>query len=320
MSSKNLNIKLLKVLQVIVSIFLVGYLLKYLQWEKLKEIGNNLKSPWMILPPLCIFTGLIFAAWRWKMLLHRFQHKFSFFTCYKLYCIGAFFNVFFPGAIGGDLIRIRSSKKAGLSLTESSLVVLSERVAGLFSVFILGSVFSFWVYTQSQKDILKIIVWPIWFITAGMFTFLFFVFFFFHSNVTKHLLKRSPPLFVNIFKKLVEIAQLPRKNMLWVLIFSTIFQTSDVLSSVILAHLLGMNLSPSLLFVINPAVFVATILPLSLGGLGIREGTMAHLLALFGIGLEQAIPLAFLIHVNRIIIGFIGGCIYFLSKKENKAV
>ena len=44
-----------------------------------------------------------------------------------------------------------------------------------------------------------------------------------------------------------------------------------------------------------------------LGGLGVREGTLAFLLALFGVNPSDAVTLSFLVYLTRVVVGVFGG-------------
>ena len=54
---------------------------------------------------LCLFAGIVLGGVRWWMLLRISGHNFRFLPCLKLQLFGSFFNIYLPGAAGGDLIR-----------------------------------------------------------------------------------------------------------------------------------------------------------------------------------------------------------------------
>ena len=65
-----------------------------------------------------------------------------------------------------------------------------------------------------------------------------------------------------------------------------------------------------------PIVYISTILPVSLGGLGVREGTLVYLLAKVGVLSSDAVALSFLIHFNRVAVGSIGGITQMFWKRK----
>jgi hypothetical protein len=62
-----------------------------------------------------------------------------------------------------------------------------------------------------------------------------------------------------------------------------------------------------------PIVYLVTILPISIGGLGVREGTLVMILSFVNIETSEAVILSFLIYLNRILIGGVGGIIQLSS-------
>lgn len=309
-----------KVLQVLISCLLVSYLLSRLQWENILEFKEALLSPLFLIAPLISLIGLGAAALRWKILVKNFHFQRPYIFFYRNYCLGSFFNILLPSSIGGDVLRIRSTHKEGLSLKASSFVVFMERVSGLISIFFLGSFFSLFVHNPRKLDLGPQLLYPTY-----LFTFIFFLTLFFLATLSRKpswqqvLLKTVPKLRVLIGDS-KRLKSLNFKKLLPPLALSALFQSSEVLVSVLIAHILGIELYPSTLFIIFPAVFIATALPLSLGGLGMREGTMAHLLSLFGVSFEQSILLAFLIHINRVLVALMGGLIYSTSKKKSEEI
>jgi uncharacterized membrane protein YbhN (UPF0104 family) len=81
------------------------------------------------------------------------------------------------------------------------------------------------------------------------------------------------------------------------LLLSFILQSILILVYAILARALNIDISLPVLFFAIPLVFVATILPFSLGGLGIRESALLAVLGLMGVEMEQSgqLALAYLI-------------------------
>jgi uncharacterized membrane protein YbhN (UPF0104 family) len=60
------------------------------------------------------------------------------------------------------------------------------------------------------------------------------------------------------------------------------------------------------------------VLPLSINGVGVREGGMALLLAPWGIGKEQAVAIGLLWFFATIVTGLIGGGLFLLDRRTPK--
>lgn len=84
---------------------------------------------------LLIGGGFFLAAYRWYALLHHIKVPLSLAVVVRLALIGQFFNLFVPGGVGGDLIKMFYLKKdAKDRFAEAALTVLLDRIFGLLGL------------------------------------------------------------------------------------------------------------------------------------------------------------------------------------------
>ena len=69
------------------------------------------------------------------------------------------------------------------------------------------------------------------------------------------------------------------------------------------AHMLDIDLSFVIIGWIRTIVVVATMLPVTISGIGVREGMFIYILSQYGIGTEQSLALSFLVFVFTVLIG-----------------
>ena len=77
-------------------------------------------------------------------------------------------------------------------------------------------------------------------------------------------------------------------------------------STAIRARALGIDLSPTAAMAILPVVLMVQIVPLGVGGLGLREGALVVFLAPLGIAATQAVILGLAIHLLGATVGLLG--------------
>jgi len=106
-----------------------------------------------------------------------------------------------------------------------------------------------------------------------------------------------------------------RQALFWLLL-SGLGQIGDVIITYLLAGYFLQDVSFLNLLVVMPLVYVATILPISLGGIGVREGVMAGLLAFLGVNISIAILIALTLFLSKVFVGFIGALLYYRSDKS----
>jgi hypothetical protein len=97
---------------------------------------------------------------------------------------------------------------------------------------------------------------------------------------------------------------------------------SGILFFFCLGQGLGLALNAWQYFVIVPLVVVATLLPLSFNGLGVREGALVLLTAALGAEVypAQAIALGLVSSLVILVVSLIGGVFYILGAREKAYV
>jgi uncharacterized protein (TIRG00374 family) len=317
------NKKIYLIFKLAVSIGLICYLIFLVDWERAWAIISTSDKSLIIVAPFFWLIGLVFAAQRWRSILGDRKVEMPFSQAYEAYLRGLFYSIFLPGSIGGDAVRVGICKirtKSSLAIAASS--VFLERIGGFISVFFY-ILFSFYFYSEELVSVLPtefsllIMILTV----SGVTSVLIIVLgrkFWFRLKV-----KKDSTRFKKFFYDGIKtFSVLQSKTLLKIIFFSGLFQAVDIFVSFIFSRAIGINLPFVLFFAIVPIVYLVIVLPISLGGLGVREGAFAFLLAKFGVPTTEAITLSFLIYLNRVFIGGIGGMMQmrgaFWSEKEEE--
>lgn len=141
-------------------------------YEKLKQV-----NPWYILLALlCFNVSKIMSTWRVKAFLNTLGHKISLAFNIRLYYIGAFYNLFLPGSIGGDALKVLLLRRTYPDKTGRIVsVVLLDRLSGLvalviYAVFLLAySPFDpDWAVYPWLLYVGGILVLPVWYLVLKL--------------------------------------------------------------------------------------------------------------------------------------------------------
>lgn len=84
---------------------------------------------------------LVLGAWRWQLLLNAQNISSSWLNAFRLTLIGFFFNLAVPGAVGGDVAKmgyLAKMKKGQAAEGVFSIVV--DRLFGVFGLFVIASI------------------------------------------------------------------------------------------------------------------------------------------------------------------------------------
>lgn len=87
----------------------------------------------------------------------------------------------------------------------------------------------------------------------------------------------------------------------WSMVLAVAMHAARIVYTTVAAWALGIDVALVTLIVLVPIVFFVAQLPISVGGLGVREMTFVSLLGLVGVGIDAAFTLSLLLYVMRIL-------------------
>lgn len=268
----------------------------------------------LILKSLGLFTFLsasalyimsqVFSTMRWQFLL---PDKYPLKRLFSLYMIGAFFSSFLPGVVGGDAVRAYYLNKDAKKISVTLAAVFMDRYLGFVTLMVIGISafpFSLNVFGESPQRWLM----PGFFVSFVIGSFLFF---------GLRLGKRFR-LMTGIYEYFSVIMK-QRAVIVKTLLLSVVVQLLNFMSVLILASKMGEDISLLLLAVFLPIVITVVALPVSISGLGVREGTFVILLGLIGISPEAATSLS-LAWFFSTFVGSLPGLVFYFLYDRQKAV
>ncbi len=311
-NKNRLSRNLMTAFRLVVSLGALIYLIAVLDWQRLPYILVHLKLQYLWLAPILLLFSFYCLGFRWSILLNYFGIQLAKRESFIYYLVGGFYNILLPGAMSGDVVRVGiCSVKKHKPITIIATTALLERLFGLFVVLILGAVGTLFLSDKLRQQMGTTLVTTILSVCAVTLLTMISLWLLMRL-IPSTWLKFNPPRLrivfrlVNIFNQL---RQIPLSIILATAGFSALAQLSDILASYLLAKTVLIDL-PLLIFVVVIAiVYISTALPISLGGLGVREGVLVFLLARFGIHPSDAVTFSFVLYLNRVFIALIGGLI-----------
>jgi uncharacterized protein (TIRG00374 family) len=283
-------------LKVIVSGLLIALLLNKINTETLAQTFQNVRFGWII-AALVLFSASHFpGAFQWKRLLDAQGVRIPFFRILCSYFTGLFFNNLLIGGIGGDVYRIMDIRRiSGRSAAAVSTVFL-DRVMGLFVLSSMAVISVPGILFQSEVP-----VFFRWFILLIIASWGFVVCFFFikrfagfFSRIIKKLLPAKLHLkSVDIYNSIHDFTHQP-KLFFQVTILSIVVQTARVWTHAMLAQSLGCSISAGYFFLFIPMIAILSSLPISIGGIGLREQSGIILFAAAGMAGSDALAMEFM--------------------------
>jgi glycosyltransferase 2 family protein len=282
-----------------------------------KALGTALQRAdyWIVAAGSAVFLfGQYLAAQRWRGVLKSGSVTVSRLGALRLNLIGTFVGNFLPGQGSGDLVKSTflfrrfPDRRAFLLASvvyDRLLGVLAMLGLALAGVVVLGAVDGDW-------SMANVAGWSLLFI-AGLVAAIRYL----HnmqlpwSFLGEFLGKR----FAGFSGQLVELFR-NRRLFLRSFALSVVFQLSWVLALWLMLRAVQPSATLAPVLLAAPlAVLVATV-PVSLGGLGIREGAFSLLLQRFGVNADVATAGALLSLVPLLIASLLGACLAFVWHEQ----
>jgi uncharacterized protein (TIRG00374 family) len=314
--------------QVIITLALLFYLSRKVNLKEAFVIMKQVNIYLLILSGILWLIFLLISNWRWKILLDARGNRFSFGYLLKVYFVSWFFNNILPTTVGGDVLRITYTVKkdevSGRKITAPALAAtFVDRFVGFiglffFAVLASGVLFLFKIGKNQYLliDLLGFIILAI--ILLAVFSDR--VHRIFSKIFSRIKIFRLGERFERAYSEVKEYRQVKTK-LLYSFLLSLLVQGSIALVWFTIALAISVTKSVLYYFLYIPALGVITMVPISVGGLGIRENSFVYMFHTFvGIAKEKATAISGLYLIVNIIFALIGGIVFLLIKREAQAL
>jgi glycosyltransferase 2 family protein len=125
----------LLLLKVGVSLGLLGWLLLRADLPDLSQRLRGMNPAWMA-SALAVYGAMVWvSAWRWRLLLAAQDVRVPRWRLSESFLVATFFNNFLPSNIGGDVVRVTDTAPYTGGKTLATTVVLLDRMLGLLALF-----------------------------------------------------------------------------------------------------------------------------------------------------------------------------------------
>lgn len=240
MLNKKLKERLILVLKVVLSLTAIIYVFKKISLADIADIVKSAHLLFLGLAFLLFIISKVMAAFRTLLILNRYGIPISGWDNLKLYWTGMFYNLFLPGGIGGDVYKtvvINNMHTNGIKISAGT--VLMDRIGGVTALAVLALLFIPFTSLYDQYG---------WVTYAGV------------------------PLAIIGFISIILVFMPRLKGIAGKLLgWSFLVQIFQVLAVLLILGAFDIeNDQPAYLFIFLVSS-VAAMLPISVGGIGVRE-------------------------------------------------
>ena len=272
--------------------------------------GSLLWTMMMRLTPLALLAALglhlaiiLLLAWRWQTIVRACGQSVTFDRATRLTFMATFFNIILPFSVGGDIGRVWLGRQTGIDLATGTTVAILDRVSGLIALAILLGVSSLALPTDHIPIELRLaMVMSLPAMLSGLWLLRYL------SNIgakQRHWLAWLERVSAKMKTFLHQPAALR-----FALLPSLGGHVIAVLILYLSAQGLGMTLSFNDALLLGPVILMASMLPLSIGGWGLRETAAIVVLSIAGIASEQALAMALIFGITQLMVSGAGSILY----------
>ena len=325
---------LLNIARVLISAGLLAWVISRSGLEDLIEAARDANLALLAEAYALAIAGMFMRTYRWLILLKAAGATVSAWRALYLYFVGGFFNVFLPTGLGGDVLRVLEIGP-GASSEQAAATVLVDRLTGFVVLFVMALAalpFSASLLPRGTAILVGLLAGAVCLGALLLF----------EGRLLRRLTAWMPdPI------SLASEGWLGRtyavitggtgtggagtrpaattgtgagtgpaatSRAIWgALGVSTVYNLSVIWASVLVARAFGLQVSAWHFLSFTPIAVVALLVPISIGGLGVREGIYVTLFGQVGLSAAQATVLSLGVYSLDVFTGLLGGMIYLLA-------
>jgi hypothetical protein len=267
-----------------------------------------------------LFVSNVLGAWQWWHLLEAVGLRIPFHKVLAYYHVGLFFNNFLPANIGGDIARVMDASRYGETRAAAVSTVVLDRVIGTVALAGLAVVTTVPAIDRFHLGLMYLAL--VGFLVVSL------------ALLWGVLHPRALPAMERVFSRVglrflkphlddlaLRFAAYRARGRLFagLLTLATLVQVLRVGVHVLVARAMGIGLPATYFFLFVPLLAVIVSLPISLNGIGVREGAGMVLFGLVGVDRSRAFSLQFTTYLVAVAVSLLGALVV-LSRIPRRAL
>ena len=307
---------IIQILKWIVSIAILWWLVTSFDFSMLGQSIGNAKLGFIVFALVIGFANICLSVYRWKVSLSVQEIQAPFGSLLSSTLVSGFLGFLLP-SFGEDAVRgydlYKFTTKRGVNIAAS---ILFERICGLLGHVLIGGTALAFYHDQIAN---RTIVHAALVMYALIIVALLIVFNATLSRWFVGTLRRFPMLekIADKVKSLTEAVHLYRSDKsAWVRVLglSFLFQFSGFLYFYVIAQALSIDVGFATFALLVPIVIILSLMPISVGGLGVKEGLFVLLFTQLGVSKANAFLISAVGSALHLLFVLLGGLVFLLRK------
>ncbi|MEM9072398.1 MAG: lysylphosphatidylglycerol synthase transmembrane domain-containing protein [Myxococcota bacterium] len=245
----------------------------------------DLRFEWMLVAALFAILAVSASVRRWQLLLSHEGIALPFATLFASFLRGRFVGAFTPSTTGLDLYRLVDIGRRATNKAASGRAVLTEKLYGLVALALVTAALlpaGIARFFGSLGVLAAIGIGVVAILGLAALA---------RPAFLRRVCARLPKALRQRAHRMVDLLTsraMTKERTARVIAFGLLSHSATAAIFVATGVALGLEVSPLALLVVGNAIILATLLPISVGGVGVRETTAVVLLSTVGVGTTEA--------------------------------
>lgn len=302
------------IMKLVVSTGLLAYLLSRIHIERFWGTLLSADFTYIAIALVVYLATQMVSALRWAVLARPMGFTIPFRETAVYYLIGMFFNLFAPGTVGGDVSRVYYLARHGdqgaphgwaRATLPAAVSVLMDRAVGMIVLVWLGAAGLALFPRYGVPPLVRYVTFALAlaFVVAGICI----------PLVRRLLPQDGHPVVVKL--RLALRSYRTRWRVIpEAILLSVAIHLIQAWMHLILGQAIGIDIPFSFCIILYPLVGTFAAIPISLNGIGLREGGYLVLLGVIGVNSTQGVAFGLLLFIVVVLDSLTGGVAFLLKK------
>jgi glycosyltransferase 2 family protein len=306
------SVLLLSLLKLAITAALIVFIVMKVDFSTLLRHLNERAAICLFLGTIILSANVLIVAVRWWLLLRRLGvHILPLSYAMAATYVSVFVSQVTPGPIGADAMRAWLSHRYGIKLRIVFVSLVADRVLALVSFVMMSAAVWYWLLgPRDQKFVptITIIIALLAIAAAAAFWLL--------PDLLGRLARRWQRFqLLHELSLAFRFAALSRAGALG-LALSFIVVALTTTATLMFSSGFGVSVTPSVAYLVVPVAILFSSLPISVGGWGVREASLAYGLTLFGVPADDAALVALVLGIGLLMAALPGGIVWLALGKR----
>jgi len=316
---KKLNNKIL--VKISISAVLISLILSKLDWSEFYDNAKSIRLSIFVIAVVLAFLEILVRALRWRLLLRVKGIKITMKQSISFILVGTFWGIFLPSSFGGDIAKMYDFSKYSSRTSDTVSSVFMERWSGVVSL----SIISVSIVLLSNDNAIHNVRMIVLAVFGGIVVSSLMIF--------RNSLGQKLSVFLGSrqgiiastgekIKQLISSIQEYKKYKMvcfHTLLLALVINFLRIVMNFVNAHAAGFAVPFQYFLVFIPLIILIMMIPASISGIGVREGSYLYFFSQVGMSPADAVMLSWLGFILVLVYAVAGGVLYAFRRGHRNA-